>query len=130
MSSYTIRYQNPEVSFYSVNTFNTGNSGGAQTIVGNIMFTWNSAEGGFTNTGWWGTSVKNGPTAIGGFSTDDAVIAHLGQPGANLNEAFAAWQTHIDGLSPLEQLNVVTGFANQLAAQENGAGEACIADFN
>ena len=54
MGTNTITYQKtsdtPDVAFYSVPAANSGNSGDEEVIVGNVHFSWESAEGGFTNT--------------------------------------------------------------------------------
>lgn len=129
MAGYGITYNVPEdapnVSFFTVDPQNAGNSGDSMTIVGNIYFSWSSAESGFTNTGWWGTDFKEGPTAQSefGFTDDTDVIAYL-QAGNNLDNVFAAWQRYIDSLPIYEQYLVVGNFAETLADDHSGA--ACM----
>ena len=110
----------PDVAFYSVPASNPGDSGGGTVIVGSVHYGWNSAEGGFTDTGWWGTAVKNGPTYIGGFPSDDAVKLHISE-GGNLNDAFSQWQTYIDRLPAIEQSGVIAQF-NTALADAGGSG--------
>lgn len=110
----------PDVAFYSVPASNPGDSGGEIVIVGSVHYGWNSAEGGFTDTRWWGTEVKNGPTYMGGFFTDDAVELHISQ-GGNLNDAFSQWQTYIDSLPAIEQSGVIAQF-NTALAKAGGSG--------
>ena len=117
MGSNSITYQKnsdtPDVAFYSVPASNPGDSGGGTVIVGNIHYIWNTAAGGFADTGWWGTSVSNGPTYIGGFRSDAEVKQHISE-GGNLDAAFAAWQTYINGLPVLDQSGVIDDFNNAL----------------
>ena len=130
MGTNTITYQKtsdtPDVAFYSVPAANSGNSGDEEVIVGNVHFSWESAEGGFTNTGWWGTEVLNGPTRIGNFTNDDDVTQHLKQPGATLTEAFRAWQIYINGLDVWEQNGVVDDFCQAPLLAGNGNGRNCM----
>ena len=128
MPSYQIRYEAPEVSFYSVPPTNGGNSGSGQTVVGGVVFTWTDAESGFTGTSWWGTEIENGPTYIGGFRSDEEVRQHLSTPGASLSEAFVAWQEYIDGLPVWDQGGVVSDFGRALAAQGGGLGRSCMVE--
>lgn len=130
MGTNTITYQKtsdtPDVAFFSVPAANSGNSGDEEVIVGNVHFSWESADGGFTNTGWWGTEVQNGPTRIGNFTNDSDVTQHLKQPGATLTEAFRAWQIYINGLDVWEQNGVVDDFCQALLEAGNGNGENCM----
>lgn len=125
-----ISYEKPNVAFFSVDTQNSNNSGGSgETIVGNTYFEWErpdglGAAGGFTGTNWWGTNIANGPTAIGGFVSDEAVTAHLMDPGKDLSAAFSAWQTYIDSekeTDPSAPYRIVLAFMDALTAK-NGAG--------
>lgn len=111
----------PDVAFYSVPASNSGNSGGGTVIVGSVHYNWENADGGFVNTGWWGTSVKNGPTYIGGFGNDVAVANHI-REGGNLNDAFSQWQAYIDSLPVLDQSGVIDEFNNALAEKH---GDNC-----
>ena len=124
MGSNSITYQKnsdtPDVAFYSVPASNPGDSGGGTVIVGNIHYIWNTAAGGFTDTGWWGTSVENGPTRKGGFATDNQVELHI-SGGGNLDDAFAAWQAYINGLPVLDQSGVIDDFNNALD-KKGGSG--------
>ena len=124
MGSNSITYQKnsdtPDVAFYSVPASNPGDSGGGIVIVGSVHYGWNSAEGGFTDTGWWGTAVKNGPTYIGGFRSDDEVKQHISE-GGNLDDAFAAWQAYINGFPVLDQSGVIDEFNNALD-MKSGSG--------
>lgn len=115
----------PYVSFMTVDPQNSDNSGGGdhETTVGNIHFLWNTAAGGFTDTEWWGTGITNGPTAIGGFTSDDAVREYLSTPGNNLNDAFRAWQDFIDTQDIWDQPGIVSNFATALEAQ---GGQNCM----
>lgn len=125
MGTNTITYQKtsdtPDVAFYSVPAANSGNSGNGQVIVGDIHYTWSTAEGGFTGSEWWGTEVKNGPTSLGGFNTDQEVTQHLQQPGATLNDAFKAWQNYIDSQPVLEQSGIIDAFNEALLAAGGGS---------
>lgn len=129
MGTNSVTYQKssdtPDVAFFSVPPTNSGNSGDGGVIVGNVHFNWNSAEGGFTDTGWWGAEVPNGPTRIGGFVNDDAVIQHLSAPGANLDSAFRAWQAFIDEQPIWQQNGIVDDFCQALAEE---GGTNCMTD--
>lgn len=90
-------YESPAL-FAADPTQEPASGGNGHIAVGGIYFHWDTAEGGFTNTGWWGadwgsTNGNIGPTAV--FGTDEEVTAHLQSPGANLNECFAKWQERI-----------------------------------
>ena len=130
METNTITYQKtsdtPDVAFFSVPAANSGNSGDGEVIVGDVHFGWESAEGGFTNTGWWGTEVPNGPTSIGGFTSDDAVTTYLQQSGNTLTPAFKAWQNYINGLDVWDQSGVVDDFCQALLTAGNGNGRNCM----
>lgn len=125
MGTNTITYQKtsdtPDVAFFSVPAANSGNSGDGQVIVGNIHYTWNSAEGGFTDSRWWGTEVEFGPTRLGDFTSDEDVTRHLQQPGANLNAAFQAWQNYIDSQPVLEQSGIIDAFNDALVRAGGGS---------
>lgn len=118
----------PDVAFYSVPASNPGNSGEGIVTVGNVHYNWNSAEGGFTDTGWWGTEVLNGPTHVGGFDTDDAVAEFLSNPANNLNSAFQAWQNYIDSRPVWEQAGIIDAFNQALLVAKNGNGKNCMTE--
>lgn len=135
MGTNLITYQKnsdtPNVEFYSVPASNSGNSGnpGEGTVtVGNVYYNWNSAEGGFTDTGWWGTSVSNGPTRMGGFNTDDAVADFLSNSANNLNSAFQEWQNYIDSQPVWEQAGIIDDFNQALLVAGNGNGRNCMTE--
>lgn len=115
----------PDVAFYSVPASNPGDSGGETVIVGSVHYGWNSAEGGFTDTRWWGTEVPEGPTSITGEFENDAAVAEHIRNGGNLNDAFAAWQRYIDGLPVWQESGVISKFNQALA--EHG-GEGCMSE--
>lgn len=101
-------YESPMM--YTADVGNPTNSG--QTHVEGWAFSWDSAEGGFINTGWWGTELTDGPTRIGGFENENSVQEHI-RNGGNLDAAFAAWQSYLDGLEDLS-LIAFNHFTNKL----------------
>lgn len=124
MPGYEISYEKPDVSFFTVDTQNSGDStgGSGQTVVANIFFNWESADGGFTGSGEWFTDIP-GPTST--FESDQAVKDYLSTPGTNLNSYFEAWQNRLDSMSIVDRSNEVTNFVNALAG--GGAG-ACMTE--
>lgn len=118
----------PDVAFYSVPASNPGDSGGGIVIVGSVHYGWNSAEGGFTDTGWWGTAVENGPTYMGGFRSDDEVAGFLSYPANNLNSAFQEWQNYIDRQPVWEQAGIIDDFNRALLVAGNGNGRNCMTE--
>lgn len=101
---------------YTAGTYSGGTSG--QTYVEGWYFSWETAEGGFTNTNWWATNQKNGPTVQGGFNEESDVITHI-QNGGNLDDAFSKWQTFLDSLGT-EALSAFNDFTSELL--EKGGG--------
>lgn len=102
----------PDVAFMTVDPQNSGTSGSDITIVGNVHFLWESAAGGFTNSGFWGAG--EGPMTQ--WTTDAEVTAYLSNPGANLNQAFSAWQAKIDGMPIGDQFAEVGAFCAHLSS--------------
>ena len=110
----------PDVAFMTVDPQNSGTSGSDITIVGNVHFLWESATGGFTNSGFWGGGY--GPMTQ--WTTDAEVTAYLSNPGANLNQAFSAWQAKIDGMPIGDQFAEVGAFCAHLSTL--GVPDGCM----
>lgn len=107
---------------YTAGTYSGGTSG--QTYVEGWYFSWETADGGFTNTGWWATDILQGPTVIGGhFTTDAEVTAHI-EAGGDLNEAFANWQDYLNTLGA-GALAAFNSFTTALANKLEGQGGNC-----
>ncbi len=85
-------YESPAL-FAADPTQEPASGGDGHIAVGGIYFHWDTAEGGFTNTGWWGSELDYGPTE--GFLSDEAVTEHL-KSGKNLDIFFQQWQEQID----------------------------------
>lgn len=85
-------YESPAL-FAADPTQEPASGGEGHIIVGGIYFHWDTAEGGFTNTEWWGSELNYGPTE--GFPSDKAVTEHL-KSGNNLDIFFQQWQEKID----------------------------------
>ena len=106
---------------YTAGTYSGGTSG--QTYVEGWYFSWETADGGFTNTGWWATEITQGPTAVGGFASDDEVTAHI-EGGGDLNGAFASWQDYLNTLG-LGALAAFNSFTTVLASKMESLGANC-----
>ena len=86
-------YESPAL-FAADPTQEPASGGNGHIVVGGIYFHWDSATGGFSNTGWWGADLNYGPTHS--FGTDQAVINYLSFPGNDLDSYFKQWQQEID----------------------------------
>lgn len=86
-------YESPAL-FAADPTQEPASGGNGHIVVGGIYFHWDSATGGFSNTGWWGADLNYGPTYS--FGTDQAVIDYLSFPGNDLDSYFKQWQQEID----------------------------------
>lgn len=102
---------------YTAGTFSGGTSG--QTYVKGWYFSWETADGGFTNTGWWATEISDGPTGRDErFENDSDVTAFLLE-GGNLDATFANWQTYLNELGD-QALVAFNSFTNALLAEGGG----------
>lgn len=114
-------YESPML--YAAGTGNAVTSSG-QTHVQGWYFRWNTAEGGFQDTSWWATDVKDGPTAIL-WNSEEEVKEHITN-GGNLNQAFALWQQKIDAADPDDAFAMFLSFGQAL--QEHGGGGCAFSD--
>lgn len=110
-------YESPAL-FAADPTQEPASGGNGQVHVGNIYFHWDTAEGGFTNTGWWGSELNYGPTSE--FLSDKAVIEYL-QGGNNLDKYFQRWQEQINS-SGADGRQEALNFYAELFAQAKSSG--------
>ena len=107
---------------FTASTQNRGASpgeGGGSASMQTFEFSW--GDSGFTNTNWWGTEIKNGPTEA--YTSDENLQMALNNGSVTIDNLFTSWSDDIKEFDVGAGLLIVAGFAGQFESNAPGCVE-------